>query len=474
MSLEARDLTPFPRRFRRRIAFLFVGACATSAGALAVGAFALSWTYRWDRFESRASESAATAAALVGDVVRPLGIPQIVAVFQELGFGEVVAISGDASFSSLQELSRDAVPDGFRSTPAAGAATYAEHGGRRYRIIAHPVAESDTTLYFFFATARLASSLRELALILAIGWSAVTFGAVLVGTVAARRVLSPVRRAAGAAHAVAEGMLDTRLPVSGSDEFALWAISFNEMAEALQAKLVELSSAHERERRFTGNVAHELMTPIGALVTEASVLEALLDQMPTESRRMVELVVFDIRRLRRLAEELLELARLDAASAVERLQPVVLLDVINVVVSAVEEDGEVDVDVEGGLVVCSDRSCLERILTNLLANALRHGEPPVRVSTESVGTSVVVHVDDNGPGLSEQDRERVFDRFYKSDASRSGVGAGLGLAIVRETSRLVGATVHASEAPAGGARFSVCLSTRAEDGRSRRGVVTES
>src|SRR6266542_2981533 len=151
---------------------------------------------------------------------------------------------------------------------------------------------------------------RHVALV--VGWVVVVLLAAGVGHVLARRTLEPVGRASQAARAVAEGLLATRLPVRGRDEFGAWAASFNEMAAALETKIAALSAAQARERRFTADVAHELRTPVTALVAEASLLREHLDRMPEDARRPAELVVQDVARLRRLGEELMEISRLDA------------------------------------------------------------------------------------------------------------------------------------------------------------------
>ena len=129
------------------------------------------------------------------------------------------------------------------------------------------------------------------------------------GALAARRVLRPVGQASAAAHALAEGLLDTRLPVETDDEFGAWAASFNEMADALEEKIRALSEAQARERRFTADVAHELRTPVTALVGEASLLREQLERMPVEAKRPAQLMVDDVSRLRRLVEELMEISR---------------------------------------------------------------------------------------------------------------------------------------------------------------------
>ena len=148
--------------------------------------------------------------------------------------------------------------------------------------------------------------------ILAGGVAIVVLLAGLVGAVLARRTLRPVARASDAARSLAEGLLETRLPVEGRDEFGSWAQSFNEMAAALETKIADLSAAQARERRFTADVAHELRTPLTALVGEASLLAEHLESMPPESRRPAELLVADVGRLRNLVEDLMEISRFDS------------------------------------------------------------------------------------------------------------------------------------------------------------------
>src|SRR5207247_2816676 len=136
----------------------------------------------------------------------------------------------------------------------------------------------------------------------------------------ARRPLGACGRASAAARSIAEGLLDTRLPVQGRDEFGAWAASFNEMAQALEDKIAALSEARERERRFTADVAHELRTPLTALVSEASLLREHLDRMPEDVRRPAELLVDDVARLRRLVEDLMAVSRLAAGREQARVE----------------------------------------------------------------------------------------------------------------------------------------------------------
>ena len=136
---------------------------------------------------------------------------------------------------------------------------------------------------FFYDEQQVWHDLATLRNVLAGGWLLLTVLAGLAGTLLARRTLAPVAQASDAARSLAEGLLDTRLPVTGDDEFATWAASFNEMAEALESKIDALSQAEQRERVFTANVAHELRTPLTALVGEAQLLADQAGELPPES-----------------------------------------------------------------------------------------------------------------------------------------------------------------------------------------------
>ena len=263
-------------------------------------------------------------------------------------------------------------------------------------------------------------------------------------------------QASGAAQSLAEGLLETRLPVEGKDEFGAWAQSFNEMAAALESKISALSAAQARERRFTADVAHELRTPLTALVGEASLLAEHLDAMPAQAKRPAELLIADVRRLRRLVDDLMEISRLDAGVESVRAESV---DVGALVVGAVRSrgwDGQVRLDATS-VRVTSDPRRLERIVVNLVDNALTHGGSGVTVHVGRDGSGAVVEVADRGPGIAPEHLAHLFDRFYKADPSRAGHGTGLGLAIAQENARLLGTTIEAWSEPGQGTRFTLKL-----------------
>jgi two-component system sensor histidine kinase MtrB len=229
--------------------------------------------------------------------------------------------------------------------------------------------------------------------------------------------------------------------VQGQDEFGAWATSFNEMADALEAKITALSEAQARERRFTSDVAHELRTPLTALVGEASILREHLDRMPEESRRPAELLIQDVNRLRKLVDELMEISRFDAGRETVLAEPVDVGALIEAVVRARGWDGRVSVQGDGSSLT-TDRRRLERILANLIGNAVEHAGAGVRVRVGSGNDRAYIEVIDSGSGIPSDHLPHLFERFYKADPARSSGGSGLGLAIAMENARLLGGDIE--------------------------------
>jgi signal transduction histidine kinase len=277
-----------------------------------------------------------------------------------------------------------------------------------------------------------------------------------VGVVLARRLLAPVAAAGAAARSLAEGMLDTRLPHAGADEFGAWAASFNEMADALQAKIAALTEAQARERRFTADVAHELRTPLTALVAEAELLRAHAGRMPADVADVAGLVSHDVGRLRRLVDDLLEISRLDAGAESVRAERVDAGELLAALIAARGWDGAVAVT-GSAPALATDRRRLERILANLVGNALEHGGGRAEVRLGSDGRDALIAVSDHGPGIPEAFRPHLFDRFSKADPSRTSAGSGLGLAIARENALLLGGAIGVESAPGAGAAFTLRL-----------------
>jgi two-component system sensor histidine kinase MtrB len=377
----------------------------------------------------------------------------LVDAYKSRGDFLTVATRGGETFLSSASVSLRSVPAGLRAIVGRGDLGYerATVAGDRFLVTGAPAANG-RKLYFFFPENGLRHELSLLRNVLFGGVGILVLLAALAGVVLARSTLRPVARASAAAQSLAEGLLETRLPVEGKDEFGVWAESFNEMAAALEAKIAALSAAQARERRFTADVAHELRTPLTALLGEASLLADHLDRMPPAARRPAELLIADVARLRKLVEDLMEISRFDAGAESVHAEEV---DVAALVRAAVRARGWDDrVRLEGdGLRVTSDPRRLERIVANLVDNALEHGGSSVSVR---IGENEI-EVADDGPGIPSEHLPHVFERFYKADASRSGVGTGLGLAIARENAILLGGELEVASEPGQGTRFTLRL-----------------
>jgi len=430
-----------PGRLRRRLTVTLVLVAGVSTALLAVGSYLMVRQARFDDSLQRAAADVPYQLVLARQFL-PLDAERsssLLASFEGSG-RHVLLVTGSSTVASNPAFDTAPGP-GTRASAAAGEIAYQRSTGRtgsRLLLVGGRIPGSSAELYVVSDEERIHQDLDQLRTALLAGWALVVVVAALVGRALAGRTLEPVDRASRAARAVAEGLLHTRLPVEARDEFGTWAESFNHMAEALEAKIAALSAAQARERQFTADVAHELRTPVTALVAAASLLREHLDEMPPEAHRPAELLVGDIVRLRRLVDELMEVSRLDAGREEVSPRPVDLLDAVRAVV---DQRGWRDlVDVTGRPVTAVvDPRRLERVLANLVANAVEHGGRDVSVHVESGPSGAGVRVCDRGPGIAAEHLPHIFDRFYMADPARGGRGSGLGLAIALENARLLGA-----------------------------------
>src|ERR671935_594116 len=306
--------TVSPGGLRRRLTIAFMLAVGLSAAALAAGSyFVVRHNLLADSVDSAAVQTRRNLEIAPGYLRRQRGEDELLAAYERRGDFETVGVRRGRAFVSSTEVSLREVPAALRRIVARGEVGYEREtvAGRHYLIVGGP-AGGGTELYFFFSEESLRHELAELRHILLAGVGVLVVLGGFAGALLARSTLRPVGRASEAARSLAEGLLETRLPVEGQDEFGAWAQSFNEMAAALEAKIADLSAAQARERRFTSHVAHELRTPLSALVGEASLLAGHLERMPPESRRPAELLIADVGRLRRLLGDFMEISPLDA------------------------------------------------------------------------------------------------------------------------------------------------------------------
>jgi signal transduction histidine kinase len=462
-----------PGRLRRRLTVAFVLAVALSAGVLAAVSYFL---VREARLRDSLARAERQARIDLRTTARGLTFEDGASPEEfVLGYGErevdAVLLVGGGRFPSNPAVNPP-IPSDVRALAARGQLAYRrlEITGVPFLVVGGRPPESTAEIYFVHSEAGIHRDLRFLALVLAGGWAGVVLVAGVAGRALAGRTLGPVAAASRAARSIAEGLLATRLPAGGADEFGAWAASFNEMAEALEVKIRALAEAQARERRFTADVSHELRTPVTALVGEASLLREHLDQMPPEARRPAELLVEDVARLRRLVEELMEISRLDAGGEQVRQEPVALTSWLGGLLRARGWNERVELSGDD-VTLATDPRRLERIVDNLVGNAVRHGGGRVRVRVARDGSRARLEVVDNGPGIQPEHLGHVFERFYKADPSRTGTGSGLGLAIARENARLLGGDIQVWSEPGEGTRFTVLLPVTEPLHGGERGVT---
>lgn len=276
----------------------------------------------------------------------------------------------------------------------------------------------------------------------------------LVGLVAWRlvgRALRPVAAMTATADEITATAPDRRLPEAhGADEFV-------DLARTLNAMLDRLAAARDRQQAFVADAAHELRSPVSSLRQHAEV--TLAHPSTTTAPELAGVVQQESLRLQRLVDDLLLLTRADARQA-PSLGPVDLAGLVDDVVARPRPAGPA-VERTGGSPgpVTGAADDLERLVTNLVDNAVRHARSLVRVGLAADQGVAVLTVDDDGPGIEPADRERVFERFVRLDEARSrdAGGSGLGLAIVAAVAATHGGTVAVEDGPLGGARFRVTL-----------------
>ncbi|WP_329189664.1 HAMP domain-containing sensor histidine kinase [Actinacidiphila glaucinigra] len=289
--------------------------------------------------------------------------------------------------------------------------------------------------------------------------------AVVLALLAASGVLRPVRALRGATRLMAEGHLDVRLTVNGSDELADLSQSFNHTAAELERSVAELRRMEAQARRFVADVSHELRTPLAAMSAVTDVLDENALRLDRETGEALRLISEGTSRLSVLVNDLMEISRFDAGAAELNLDEIDLADFAQHTLAARGWQGRVETHLPppGVLRARVDPRRLDVVLANLVGNALRHGEPPVRLAMSAregpPGAAwAVIEVTDNGPGIAEEAMPHIFERFYKANSTRArSASSGLGLAITAENVHLHGGRVSAANLPWGGAAFTVEL-----------------
>ncbi len=307
-------------------------------------------------------------------------------------------------------------------------------------------------LYYFFPLTQVQQSLALIQRTLLVAGLALVFLLAAIAALVTRWVVAPVRQAADSAQRLSTGNLGERMPVRGADELAALATSFNEMAASLQDKMNALEDLSQVQRQFVSDVSHELRTPLTTIRIAADMLFASREQLDIPAARSAELLQSQLERFESLLTDLLEISRYDANVAVLDPEPVDVCDLARHAADVAQQLAErrgAKIEFRLPAEPCLadvDRVRVERILRNLLVNAVEHGEGKDAVVTVAGDSAAVaVAIRDYGIGLAPGEERLVFDRFWRADPARARTtgGTGLGLAIALEDARIHGGWLEA-------------------------------
>ncbi|UQA97666.1 HAMP domain-containing protein [Streptomyces halobius] len=360
-----------------------------------------------------------------------------------------------------------------------------DRGGEPWLLIGMPVRQSDgdssaLSVYAQLPLGAEESNVEALVSAAQRGALPVLVLAVIPALFAARGVLRPVRGLRQAAGRLAEGKLDTRLEVKGTDELADLSRTFNDMAAKLEESVADLRRLEANSRRFAADVSHELRTPLAAMSAVTDVLDEDADSLDPDTASAVRLISQETGKLARMVEDLMEVSRFDAGAAALHVDEVDVAETIRKTLQARAWQKRVATDLPAHVRARLDPRRLDVVVANLVGNALHHGGEPVRVRLHAPAPDAVrllIEISDSGPGIDPEVLPHVFDRFYKADSARArSEGSGLGLAIALENVRLHGGSLRAANSSEGGAVFTVDLplhhSGRGDEATGRAGDGT--
>lgn len=323
-----------------------------------------------------------------------------------------------------------------------------EVGGQEVLAVGVPMVLSGDAFFEWHPVGRLDRTLRLLKVALVVAAILTGLLGLAVGRLASTVALRPLAKLTQVAAAVARGRLDARLQAEDDPDLGGLARSFNQTAAALEQRVIA-------DARFAGDISHELRTPLMTMLNSMQLIQNHRAELPPAVREPVELLGDDLDRFRRLVIDLLEISRDDGGDQGSR-EIVRIADLVRAAAdtAAGREVTTVAHDAEG-LTLQADKRRLERVIANLVENAEYHAGGCKGVLVQAGGLGALIYVDDAGPGVPVEDRERIFERFGRSEDNRRGIG--LGLAIVARHVEWHHGTIRVKDRPEGGARFIVEL-----------------
>jgi len=292
---------------------------------------------------------------------------------------------------------------------------------------------------------------------------------ILTGLFVFRNVTGRIDRMKKAVTRFERGELNERIPVSGRDEIAQLSTCFNRMADTIVENMEEIKKTDKLRRELIANVSHDLRSPLASIQGYLETIQLRGDKISkAEYKEYIATVLGNTRKLNKMIDDLFELSKLDAGNVQPNLEKVSVAELVQDLVlqfKPIADKKGIQLDAvfpeNPNSLITADMSLLNRAITNLIDNAIKHtpGDGKVSIISTRNGEDVVLEVSDTGEGISAEDIPFVFDRFYQVDKSRSnGSGAGLGLAIAKKIFALHGASLSV-ESPGGvyGTTFKVSI-----------------
>lgn len=463
MSDEA-ELTRPPRfaplGLRARVTVAFALGALSLSAALSTLAYGLVRSYLVDQREEAATSQAFLNAKIVRDSLRSpdVDINALLDSLDTSAGGGLVLCFSNTDCRSKSVLASGQLPPEMRSRVIGGDQAVRQRfssGGRPFVAIGVPIPLVGADYFEAYSLEDVERALSVLGYSLVAAAFLTTLAGAATGLWASARVLRPLGSVSDAAVAIASGELDIRLDETADRDLAPLARSFNQMVDALAARI-------KRDARFASDVSHELRSPLTTLSTSLGVVMARRSDLPPRARAALDLLAADVQRFQRMVEDLLEISRVDAGVKDLNLETV---DPVELVRHAIDLAGsDVPVKTERRMKdarVRADKRRMVRVIGNLVENADHYGGGATAVCIERSRGAVRVAVEDAGPGVPAEERAHVFERFFRgSEAGRRGAGggSGLGLALVTEHVTLMGGKVWVENGPNGhGARFVVEL-----------------
>ncbi|HJO80511.1 MAG: ATP-binding protein [Acidimicrobiales bacterium] len=458
--LASDDSRPRPLGLRARISLSFaVGGLLVSV-VLAGATLVLTRRQLIDSRESAAAAVAVSNATRLSNQLTPdATIEDLPAIADSLtkieGFQRLIRL--ETAWLPTPELDREDLPPLLLKQLADRKAGQQRSilSGQTHLVVGIPLTAFDADYFAVVDLADVEDTLGNLQIVLFGASIFATLVAAIFGAWVSQRTLLPLRRVRSAAEAIAGGRLDTRLEPQTDPDLDRLADSFNEMARALEERIL-------RDARFASDVSHELRSPLTTLKASVGVLEARREELSERSQTALTLLSDDLERFTRLVVDLLEISGYDAGAAALELSEVQVAQFLTAATR-----GTVSVPLQlplraGDLMIRADKRRLARLISNLLDNADRYGGGATSIIVESDISALRIAVEDQGPGVPPEERTAIFERFSRGSAGgrRSGdSGTGLGLSLVIEDVKLHKGRVWVEDRPDGasGARFVIEL-----------------